>query len=213
MSIASRTSGGSPAPAATEELSATVREGSSSTRLEGFLTKKGGVSWKRRWFTLEDHVITYLSKQGDLRPRGRMVLIAESRVTNLPTRVHAFQVITNAKALMVYADTAEDRERWVTALDRQIAGLKERALQRRSRRNVRCGICWGRICAVIINIRLIYSQTFRLCIPYIYDRCHVVCVQAQDTPLVFEKGFMQQSTQHRQYCMMEKHMNGCHIHI
>ncbi|CAM9892542.1 unnamed protein product, partial [Sphacelaria rigidula] len=97
-----------------------VREGSSSTRLEGFLTKKGGVSWKRRWFTLEDHVITYLSKQGDLRPRGRMVLIAESRVTNLPTRVHAFQVITNAKALMVYADTAEDRERWVTALDRQI---------------------------------------------------------------------------------------------
>lgn len=109
----------------------------SGTRLEGFLTKKGGVQWKRRWFTLEDHVITYLSKPGDLRPRGRMVLIAESRVTNLPTRVHAFQVITNAKALMVFADTEEDRERWVTALKQQIALLKERALQRRSRRNVR----------------------------------------------------------------------------
>lgn len=108
-----------------------------STRLDGFLTKKGGVSWKRRWFILEDHVITYFSKQGDLRPRGRMVLIAESRVTNLPTRVHAFQVITNAKALMVYADTTEERERWVAALNQQIAGLRERALQRRSRRNVR----------------------------------------------------------------------------
>ncbi|CAM9116204.1 unnamed protein product [Ectocarpus sp. 13 AM-2016] len=108
-----------------------------STRLDGHLTKKGGVQWKRRWFILEDHVITYFSKQGDLRPRGRMVLIAESRVTNLPTRVHAFQVITNAKALMVYADTLEERESWVTALNQQIKGLKERALQRRSRRNVR----------------------------------------------------------------------------
>eukprot|EP00903_Cladosiphon_okamuranus_P012703 g11877.t1 len=108
-----------------------------STRLDGHLTKKGGVQWKRRWFILEDHVITYFSKQGDLRPRGRMVLIAESRVTNLPTRVHAFQVITNAKALMVYADTMEERERWVAALNQQISRLKERALQRRSRRNVR----------------------------------------------------------------------------
>lgn len=66
-----------------------------------------------------------------------MVLIAESRVTNLPPRVHAFQVITNAKALMVYADTMEERDRWIAALEKQIAGLKERALQRRSRRNVR----------------------------------------------------------------------------
>lgn len=107
------------------------------TRLDGYLTKKGGVQWKRRWFILEDHVITYFSKQGDLRPRGRMVLIAESRVTNLPTRVHAFQVITNAKALMVYADTKDEREHWVAALNQQITGLRERALQRRSRRNVR----------------------------------------------------------------------------
>lgn len=108
-----------------------------SMSLDGFLTKKGGMHWKRRWFILEDHVITYFGKQGDLRPRGRMVLIAESRVTNLPTRVHAFQVLTNAKALMVYADTMEERERWVAALNQQIVGLKERALQRRSRRNVR----------------------------------------------------------------------------
>lgn len=144
--MGSRSSGGSPSQPTEDRAAAAARGDSGGTgggtpmpgaRVEGFLTKKGGVSWKRRWFTLEDHVVTYLSKQGDLRPRGRMVLIAESRVTNLPTRVHAFQVITNAKALMVYADTAEDRERWVAALDRQITGLKERALQRRSRRNVR----------------------------------------------------------------------------
>ncbi|CAM9203440.1 unnamed protein product [Scytosiphon promiscuus] len=122
--------------AAGEGLASTTNM-NGSTRLDGHLTKKGGVQWKRRWFILEDHVITYFSRQGDLRPRGRMVLIAESRVTNLPTRVHAFQVITNSKALMVYADTLEERERWVAALNQQIRGLKERALQRRSRRNVR----------------------------------------------------------------------------
>lgn len=38
---------------------------------------------------------------------------------------------------MVYADTMEERERWVAALNQQINRLKERALQRRSRRNVR----------------------------------------------------------------------------
>lgn len=118
-----------------EGLGGTAKMNSST--LDGHLTKKGGVQWRRRWFILKDHVITYFSKQGDLRPRGRMVLLAESRVTNLPTKVHAFQVITNAKALMVYADTMEERERWVAALNQQIKGLKEKALQRRSRRNVR----------------------------------------------------------------------------
>lgn len=137
--VCSTRPGGPPAQAQSsprEQLSRTLQM-HGGTRLDGFLTKKGGVQWKQRWFILEDHVITYFSKQGDLRPRGRMVLIAESRVTNLPTRVHAFQVITNAKALMVFAESMEERERWVAALHMQIAGLKERALQRRSRRNVR----------------------------------------------------------------------------
>jgi PH domain len=105
--------------------------------MEGFLTKKGGVSWKKRWFTLDDHVITYYSKQGDAKPRGRMVLNAESRVTNLPTRANAFQVITNNKALMVYADTGEEKEQWFTTLNSQIEALKDRAAVRRARRNTR----------------------------------------------------------------------------
>lgn len=138
-SVCANRSGGPPSkpqPSPGEALDRTAHM-QGSTRLDGYLTKKGGVQWKRRWFILEDHVITYFSKQGDLRARGRMVLIAESRVTNLPTRVHAFQVITNAKALMVYADTQDEREHWVAALNQQITGLRERALQRRSRRNVR----------------------------------------------------------------------------
>ncbi|CAM9128971.1 unnamed protein product [Chrysoparadoxa australica] len=109
----------------------------SGQNMEGFLTKKGGVSWKKRWFTFTDHVVTYYSKQGDPKPRGRMVLNAESRVTNLPTRANAFQVITNNKALMVYADSAEEREQWVSALTGQIEALTERLAVRKSRRNTR----------------------------------------------------------------------------
>eukprot|EP00611_Tribonema_gayanum_P019733 TRINITY_DN3474_c1_g1_i1.p1 TRINITY_DN3474_c1_g1~~TRINITY_DN3474_c1_g1_i1.p1 ORF type:complete len:450 (-),score=158.10 TRINITY_DN3474_c1_g1_i1:463-1812(-) len=108
-----------------------------SQHLEGFLTKKGGVSWKKRWFTLEDHVVTYYSRQGDPKPRGRMVLNAESRVTNLPTRPHAFQVITNSKALMVFADTPEEKDHWYGTLQTQIEALQERAAQRRTRRDTR----------------------------------------------------------------------------
>ena len=112
-----------------------------SASMEGFLTKKGGVSWKKRWFTLDDHVITYYSKQGDAKPRGRMVLNAESRVTNLPTRANAFQVITNNKALMVYADSGEEREAWFNTLNAQIEALKDRAAVRRARRNTRSVSC------------------------------------------------------------------------
>lgn len=105
---------------------------------QGFLTKKGGVSWKKRWFTVEDHIVTYYSRQGDPKPRGRMVLNAESRVTALPTRPHAFQVITNSKALMVFADTAEEKDTWYALLCAQIEALQERAAQRRIRRDTRC---------------------------------------------------------------------------
>ena len=104
----------------------------------GTTRRKGGVHWTRRWFTLEDHVITYFSKQGDLRPRGRMVLVPESRVASLSTRAHAFQVTTNAKELKVSADSAEERERWVVALDKEIQRLKGRVLKRRNGRNARC---------------------------------------------------------------------------
>lgn len=105
--------------------------------MEGFLTKKGGVSWKKRLFRLQDHIVEYYSKQGDPRPRGRMVLNAESRVTNLPTRQHAFQVITNNKALMVFADSEEERDQWMVNLNKQVELLMEKAAVRRSRRNTR----------------------------------------------------------------------------
>mmetsp|Transcript_38679 Transcript_38679/g.48863 ORF Transcript_38679/g.48863 Transcript_38679/m.48863 type:complete len:487 (+) Transcript_38679:314-1774(+) len=113
-----------------------MAEGSEGS-LEGFLTKKGGVSWKKRYFTLDQNTITYYSKKGDARPRGRMVLNADSRVTNLPSRPNAFQVITNNKALMVFADTFEERDQWVQAVNKVVADLKDQKDQKKSRRNVK----------------------------------------------------------------------------
>ncbi len=105
--------------------------------MEGFLTKKGGVSWKKRWFVLESSTILYYSKQADQGPRGRMVLNAESRVTLLPTKSRAFQVITSNKALIVFADTEEEKERWVTLLKNEVHALVEKANERRNRGNTR----------------------------------------------------------------------------
>ncbi len=86
---------------------------------------------------LEDHMILYYSKHGDERPRGRMVLNTESRVALLPTKSHAFQVITNNKALIVFADTEEEKDRWMTVLKNQVYALLGRATEGRSRRNTR----------------------------------------------------------------------------
>mmetsp|Transcript_70294 Transcript_70294/g.161267 ORF Transcript_70294/g.161267 Transcript_70294/m.161267 type:complete len:490 (-) Transcript_70294:141-1610(-) len=105
--------------------------------LEGFLTKKGGVSWKKRYFMMKDHTITYFSKQGDAKPRGRMVLNSDSRVTNLPSRPNAFQVITNNKALMVFADTFEERDQWVQAVNKVVSELKEQKEQKKTDRNTK----------------------------------------------------------------------------
>jgi mitogen-activated protein kinase 1/3 len=105
--------------------------------LEGFLTKKGGVSWKKRYFILAQSTITYYSKKGDPRPRGRMVLNAESRVTNLPSRPNAFQVITNNKALMVFADTFEERDQWVQAVNKTVGDLRDVKEDKKSKRNTK----------------------------------------------------------------------------
>lgn len=47
--------------------------------MQGWLTKKGRVTWKRRWFVLQGHTLSYYPKKGDAKPRGQMLLNAEVR--------------------------------------------------------------------------------------------------------------------------------------
>jgi hypothetical protein len=45
--------------------------------MEGWLTKKGRVTWKRRYFVLHGDTVSYFAKKGDPKCRGSMVLIPQ----------------------------------------------------------------------------------------------------------------------------------------
>lgn len=45
--------------------------------MEGWLTKKGRVTWKRRYFTLHDNSLAYFTKRGDPKYRGQMVITSQ----------------------------------------------------------------------------------------------------------------------------------------
>lgn len=45
--------------------------------MEGWLNKKGGMTWKKRYFVLQGHIITYYAKKGDAKLRNQMALTAQ----------------------------------------------------------------------------------------------------------------------------------------
>ena len=64
--------------------------------IEGYLTKKGGLSWKQRYFQLEANLenprITYFAKEGETKIRGEIGINAEVRecaLTCMQTRPNA----------------------------------------------------------------------------------------------------------------------------
>jgi hypothetical protein len=45
--------------------------------MEGVLSKKGRMTWKRRYFILQDSKITYFAKKDDGKIRGQILLNAQ----------------------------------------------------------------------------------------------------------------------------------------
>lgn len=55
-----------------------------------------GVSgWTERWFVLEGKRVMYYNNKGDRHPRGTLELNAGSRLKKIPTKEHAFHVVSD----------------------------------------------------------------------------------------------------------------------
>ena len=104
--------------------------------MEGYLHKKGGLTWKKRFFVLPSPPlwdsatvpvvplnINYYLKEGDSELRGTLELKSSTRVTDLPNKAFGFQIVTDKKALVVYAENDDGRDRWKAALKSVLDGL------------------------------------------------------------------------------------------
>lgn len=66
------------------------------------LTKSLGVSgWTERWFVLEGKRVMYYNQKGDRHPRGTLELNAGSRLKKIPTREHAFHVVSDKQVCLM----------------------------------------------------------------------------------------------------------------
>jgi len=50
---------------------------SGPAEVEGYLNKKGRMTWKKRYFALHGTVISYYAKKGDPKFRNQMALTAQ----------------------------------------------------------------------------------------------------------------------------------------
>lgn len=100
---------------------------------QGWLTKQGGGStvlsrknWKRRWFILQMHQLTY-HKSNVLTVSNTMTEV-RARATGLidlrkvraiepwDGKKHGFCIVTRERVFYMHADTADDRTRWIRKL-------------------------------------------------------------------------------------------------
>eukprot|EP00621_Florenciella_sp_RCC1693_P014852 CAMPEP_0182537936 /NCGR_PEP_ID=MMETSP1323-20130603/22835_1 /TAXON_ID=236787 /ORGANISM="Florenciella parvula, Strain RCC1693" /LENGTH=118 /DNA_ID=CAMNT_0024748365 /DNA_START=142 /DNA_END=495 /DNA_ORIENTATION=+ len=104
--------------AAAEDVAGTT--GPLPAILEGKLLKRGSVSWKGRHFVLSESALSYYAKAGEAKSRGDISITGQSRVSDFPKRVHAFQVITGDKSLTVCANSEEEYTEWKDAIKQRI---------------------------------------------------------------------------------------------
>mmetsp|Transcript_919 Transcript_919/g.1904 ORF Transcript_919/g.1904 Transcript_919/m.1904 type:complete len:485 (+) Transcript_919:105-1559(+) len=87
---------------------------------EGYLLKRGNVSWKSRYFTLSDNAFTYFDQRPTAKEsktaRGELILGPESSVDVFTKKQFAFQVVSEAQSITVCANTADSAREWVVAL-------------------------------------------------------------------------------------------------
>jgi hypothetical protein len=115
--------------------------------MESYLMKKGGLSWKKRFFVLEGDVspprIAYYVKQADEKIRGELEINSETRVSDLANKTNGFQVITSKKALVMYADSEDLRAQWKASVSAVISKLNKEDQSRDARSGYHIFQCSG----------------------------------------------------------------------
>eukprot|EP00005_Dracoamoeba_jomungandri_P004596 CAMPEP_0174256576 /NCGR_PEP_ID=MMETSP0439-20130205/5797_1 /TAXON_ID=0 /ORGANISM="Stereomyxa ramosa, Strain Chinc5" /LENGTH=450 /DNA_ID=CAMNT_0015339247 /DNA_START=43 /DNA_END=1395 /DNA_ORIENTATION=- len=85
----------------------------------GYLTKEGGgiKSWHKRWFVLEEGVLSYYDKEGGKQKGAIMVGQCGSvRAIAYKDKKHCFKIVTKGREYMVYADDQQTMSEWIEAL-------------------------------------------------------------------------------------------------
>ena len=75
----SSSSSSSAAAMAAANAAAAMVNNSGPAEVEGYLNKKGRMTWKKRYFVLHGTVISYYAKKGDPKFRNQMALTAQVR--------------------------------------------------------------------------------------------------------------------------------------
>jgi len=112
--------------------SAGARAGS-TRRKSGWLTKEGGSwkSWKRRFFLLEDGKLSYFKRESDKVPKGSINLESSGHIRGVEYRgkKYIFQIQTPSRTYFMQADSAQERDNWVEALNGALVEMHPAVLQ------------------------------------------------------------------------------------
>jgi len=98
--------------------------------MEGFLVKQGGTfkSWKKRYFTMTHDSIAYMDKENG-SVKGGILMEAITSVRDASEheagkKEHVFAIVTPARTFIQHADSAAEKESWVTKVKQQVAALE-----------------------------------------------------------------------------------------
>ena len=81
--------------------------------IEGELSKKSAMTWKRRYFELRDGRMAYFAKRGDTKVRGELELTEHAKVVDYDRRAHAFQVRDRMRVRSVFWFRSTSGRSWV----------------------------------------------------------------------------------------------------
>jgi len=97
---------------------------------EGFLTKQGGghKNWKKRYFVLKTNFMCYYKDNKNLKHPQGVIDLNDSKITRVDKdevkKNFVFQIVTAKRTYLCKADSDEDVDSWIGAIERARATFK-----------------------------------------------------------------------------------------